>query len=417
MTSLLNLSLGGNPLSFNSDGTVTGAANAAAGTWTTQSASGTNGIAYTPIAGPAQAITVAYGMNANNQLTVGVPAQGGLAAAAPAPIEGFIALEAASALTYCAIENDDPDEPSFTFYVYGALAINPGGNSLSVTNPDGTHLQVAGVAYSGSTALSVGQADAGLDLITFNAVTQNPLAAGGTVDIPAEISIPGLWDVSDGQVKFGAVFDSTSGTPQYAIAVAGTIKGVAAGFEFYSTGGAPRLLFTLQGQIKGTDNQGNWNLSIGYANSQLTATGAVTDSVVLPDGSLTLAGNFTITKGTAPLTFGVNLQAAWKMGADQVSVTVNGSAGSYTLALAGTLVIDKNWDVNFQVTQGSGGNTAFSISVGNGSPGGKLYPQLKAYYSGHSLTLSAGTSLSFTFVNGKLLPTPAATTPPASSAT
>jgi hypothetical protein len=246
-----------------------------------------------------------------------------------------------------------------------------------------------------------------LDLIQFSALTHNVLADGSAVDIPAQISIAGKWDIQDGQLAFGVKYANDGITPNLAIAVAGQIKGVAAGFEFYSSGANSRLLFTIAGEITGTDSNGNWSLSLGYSGNQFTAVGNIRDTIVTPNGTVTFAGSFTITKGKGALTFGVNLAATWALANGQMSIAINGGNRNYALSLAGKLKVGANWEVSFQVTAGTNGSPAFSISVGSAQPNSALNSQLQLYFSGNQLRLSVDLEVSLQYVNGALVPKPA----------
>ncbi len=408
MIPLLKLVRNGQSLDFNSDNTVvTTQGKSAAGTWTAHSDESKNRLTYTPAAtATGEPIDVTYGVNTNNQLTVAVPAQGVYAAAAEQTFPGYISVESRNDFVYYVLENEDPNSANFAFYIYGGMQIDAGANELRVQLGAGNILKIKGTVIDGHTALSASQGDGGLDLLEFSAVTHNDFGAKGVIDLPAEISISGVWDIHDGQIKFVGGYDSTGTTPTFYVAIAGQLKGVAAGFEFYSADGKSQLLFTLQGEIKGVDQNGKWSFSLGYARKMLTASGDFKNTIVTSGGSLVLGGSFNVAKGAGALTFDVNLKATWNLRNGQISVAIKGSNRNYTLSLAGNLTIGNNWNVSFQLNNSSTGAPSFSITIGNASADPDLKTQLQLFFKGNKLTLTANIAVTLTYVNGMLLPEP-----------
>jgi hypothetical protein len=406
MKPLLNLTVSGTALTFNSDGSVTNSLGANQGSWSSQSAA-PNSLTYAPTGAAAVPIAVKYGINANNQLTVAVPAAAGLAAAAAVPIEGFLVVEDNRDVVYYAIEDDDPNQPSFAFHLSGAIAIDPDKNTLTIDTAGLSGvLAIQGMALGGNTALSVGMADNAMDQIEFSAITHNPLSDGSGLDIPAQILLAGRWDVAANQIVFATSYDTTGATPQFSIRIAGNIKGVAAGFEFYSNGASPRLLFTIAGRIDSVDQSGNWSLAIGYAANILTASASLQDTIVTPGGSLSLAGTFTLTKpGAGGLTIAAQIAATWKLANGQLNVVVSGTNGTYAIKLTGDLKID-NWNVAFVIAGGSGDKPSLTINAGYAPPGSSTHAQLSLYCTANQVQLQASLSFTLNFVNGSLLPAP-----------
>lgn len=407
---LFTLTRGGTPLNFNVDGSVTDATGAARGSWSAQSAQRTNGIVYTPTAGAPVTLAVQYGFNANNQLTVAIPNNGSDPALPPTPVAGMIVVQDNQDLAYYAMADGNPGDLPSAFVLYGTIAIDPGRNVLTVSTGVGAALTVTGMPLTGNCALSTQMADNAQDQISFTAITQNPQPDGSSVDIPAQILLVGKWDVQEGQIKFVMNYTNTAGAPTLSIAIAGKLKGVAAGFEFYSAGGQTTLLFTIAGQIKGLNQSGQWELAIGYANNVLTASGSINDTIVTSDGSLALTGSFAIAKGGyTPLTIEVQLQAAWKFSNGQLVVSVaRGATGGYNLALSGDLTVGNDWSVKFAATRSASGGSSFQIAVGYAPPNSPLNGQLSLYYSNNGLQLKVGLTVTLNFVDGALLPQPKA---------
>ena len=406
MKTLLNLTVAGTPLNFNSDGSVTSTAGASQGSWTSVTAM-PNSLTYTPTGQSPISISVVYVINANNQLTVAVPGNQTVGAAGAVPIEGYLVVEDNRDFVYYAIENDDPNEPSFAFYLSGTISIDPDKNVLTVdTGGASGVLTVQGMALNGTTALSTGMADNAMDQIEFSAMTHNLLSDGSAVDIPAQIMLVGKWDVAANQIVFATSYDNTSGTPTFSVRVAGQIKGVAAGFEFYSAGADQRLLFTIAGRIDSADQSGNWSLAIGYAQNMLTATAALQDTIVTPGGSLTLAGSFTVTKpGGGSLQIAAQVQATWKLSNGQLNVVVSASNGTYAIKLSGQFTVD-NWNVSFAIAGASRSAPSLTINAGYAPPGSATNAQLQLYCTANKIQLQASLSFTLYFVNGSLLPTP-----------
>jgi len=349
-----------------------------------------------------------YAINENNQLTVAVTGNVVITPAAAVPIEGYLIVEDNRDLVYYAIENDDPNEPSFAFRLRGEISIDPGANTLTVDLGAGTAaLVVRGLPMTGASALSTGMADNALDQVEFSALTHNPLPDGGAVDIPAQIMLVGKWDLAANQVVFATAYDNSGITPTWSVKVVGQIKGVAAGFEFYSAGDSKRLLFTIAGRIDSVDQKGTWSLAIGYAQNLLTATASLQDTIVTPAGTLELNGSFTVTKpGSGGVQIAAAVQAQWKLANGQLNVVVSSANGTYAIKLAGDFKVD-NWNVSFAVAAGSATGPSLTINAGYAPPGSATNAQLQLYCTANKIQLQASLSFTLYFVNGSLLPKPA----------
>jgi hypothetical protein len=250
----------------------------------------------------------------------------------------------------------------------------------------------------------VSQGNNATDLLEFNATTRNPLAAGGSVDAKAEVSLEGNWDLYDNQLALVMNYDSKSGTPTYYIGVAGRLKGVAAGFELYSDGGSPRLLLTLQGRVVGANQQGEWQLSLGYAQKKLTAALTLDTKIQNQGSTLAIRGQLKVAStGGGSHSLDLDLATTWRMGNGQFNFVVQGANGKYSLALSGELKLD-NWNVTFEIKASAGGAKNLTVSLGVANPGSQLHSQLQLYFSGNQKNLKASLSLKLTFVDGFLLP-------------
>ena len=399
-TPLINATLPGLKLSFFDDGTVTAEGQAAAGTWRTHADAPdrTNALRFAFPGAAEKILPLAYALTADNQLTVAIPSAG----VAPVTLQGRIVVEENRNFCYYLIGDDGWDSPThLAFYVYGDLAIDPAKNQLTVTGP-GAKLVVQGDASAG--ALVVSQGNNATDLLEFNATTRNPLAAGGSVDAKAEVSLEGNWDLYDNQLALVMNYDSKSGTPTYYIGVAGRLKGVAAGFELYSDGGSPRLLLTLQGRVVGANQKGEWQLSLGYAQKKFTAALTLDTKIQNQGSTLAIRGQLKVgsTDGGSH-SLDLDLSATWRMSNGQFNFVVEGSNGKYSLALSGELKLD-NWNVTFEIKASPGSSKNLTVSLGVANPGSQLHSQLQLYFSGNQKNLKASLSLKLTFVDGFLLP-------------
>lgn len=407
-TTLFTLTQAGRTLAFANDGTVTASGQpAAAGTWRTD-ATGKNALQFTLAGAAPVTLPVTYALNANNQLVLTVPANPAAqsAAAGPVTLQGRILVEENRHLAYYLIGDDGWDVPThLAFYVYGTVLIDPAKNQLTVADGAGTSLVLNGHAGTGACALAAGQGDNSLDLIEFTATTHNPLPGGGSADADADISLLGNWDLQNGQVTFSTNVNSGPTGTSLTVAVAGQLKGVAAGFEFSTVGGTPQVLFTIQGRIIGADRSGNWQLSLGYADKRLNASlkGAATykvgGNVIGITGSLQIAG-----AAGGGYTLALDLKAQWTLDNGQFNFAVSGSNGKYSLALSGDLKIDPQWNVTFAIAVDTAGAATLSLTLDSAVPGSPMNAKLKLFFDSHQKTFGASLTLTLNFVAGTLVP-------------
>ncbi len=86
------------------------------------------------------------------------------------------------------------------------------------------------------------------DLLHFHASTDNTLADGSVMNVPADLSFIGTWDIQDNTLKFLSKVTGDITKPDVHIAFAGKIGGVTAGFVYFADSAGTQLAFNISGQ-------------------------------------------------------------------------------------------------------------------------------------------------------------------------
>lgn len=211
------------------------------------------------------------------------------------------------------------------------------------------------------------------DLLHFHASTDNTLADGSVVNVPADLTFIGTWDIQDNSLTFLSKITGDITKPDVHIGFAGKIGAVTAGFVYFADSAGTQFAFNISGQhvwkAGNTTNEFNWRTTLGFSQKTFDAkvsfdltSKSTTGRNFSVDGDLTLQQ----TDGS-PLTMSFNLKAQyqWKNNFLIFKANVSDVAGavSYQLMLEGSFKLDHG-SIQFAIKYANapGGNT-FSLDL------------------------------------------------------
>ena len=225
-------------------------------------------------------VPVRYGFNEFNQLTAQIPAAAnGGADSEKCIFLGQILIDDAHDLVYSVITPDGVAAAT-RITVYGSLRFTEDSNNLSIEMNDGTHAEIKGEKGLSGTAMlkaekNLVQEFKADDLLRFIAFTRNDLNTSA-VRVPrkAQIEFVGKWDVNpdNGQLVFHSKITGDLTKPGVAIAFAGSIKAVSAGFAYFADKDGTKLAFNIKGQHRWNSANAKWELSLGHSQRKFQAT-------------------------------------------------------------------------------------------------------------------------------------------------
>lgn len=207
------------------------------------------------------------------------------------------------------------------------------------------------------------------DLLHFHASTDNTLADGSVMSIPAELSFIGTWDIQQGSLTFLSKITGDITKPDVHIGFAGKIGAVTAGFVYFADSAGTQLAFNISGQhvwkAGNTTNAFNWQSTLGFSQKSFDAKVSFDLSSKTTSGrSFSVNGDLTLQQpsgGALTMSFNLKAQYQWQNNLLTFSADVSDVAGalSYQLMLEGTFKLDH-------------GSIQFAIKFSN-APGGSAF--------------------------------------------
>jgi hypothetical protein len=225
-------------------------------------------------------VPVRYGFNEFNQLTAQIPAAAnGGADSEECVFLGQILIDDAHDLVYSIITPDGVASGS-KVTVYGDLHFTEDSSNLAIEMSDGSEAEITG--EKGLTGTAMLKAEKNLvqefkadDLLRFIAFTRNDLnTSAARVPKKAQIEFVGKWDIDadNGQLVFHSKITGDLTKPDVAIAFAGSVKAVSAGFSYFADKDGKRLAFNIKGQHRWNSAKAKWELSLGHSERKFQAT-------------------------------------------------------------------------------------------------------------------------------------------------
>lgn len=294
-------------------------------------------------------LSVRYGFNKRNQLTVQVVAQPGVEEDSEIwTLPGRILIDDVDDLEYQLID----EKGSLTLKkvtVYGRLSLEGAANQLLLTFADGTSTAITGTSKLNS--LSVEEFFSGGDLardrLRFAAVTRN-MIDGGLEDARADIRFHGRWDLRNNSVVFVTKYDnSNANMPIGFLAFGGEFRGTNVGLAWVKDG---RAVLQVSGRYQWDRSTLGWQLQVGFSKSAgIEAHLEAGGTIVGKNGSLTINGKATLKRGSETAGFSLDLALAYtaKEGVFVFELAVG--QGGYKVDLSGDFKI-ANSQVTMQIT-------------------------------------------------------------------
>jgi hypothetical protein len=362
--------------------------------------------------GPLQAL---YSINQANQLQIALQADGATASAS-VPFSGGIEIDEAHNLTYNLID-DTGNSLNKSITVYGGnFRFEDGTGNLLMDLANGGQISIAG--DSGIASLEADEnrvagfnAD---DLLRFHASTDNTLADGSVVTVPAKLSFIGSWDIQNGKLLFLSKVTGNISKPDVQIGFAGKFGAITAGFVYYADRAGTQLAFNISGshvwKAGNTTDTFNWESTIGYTEKTFSAqAGFQLDSLSKSGRSFSLNGNLKLQQpvgGELSLDFTLKGQYKWKNNLLTFQADVSDVAGAltYDLMLEGTFQLSHGsiaFDVKFSNTAG---NNSFTLDLNYQGDQNSLIRALSFHLqisqTAAGTMINASVSIRLTYVRG-----------------
>ena len=270
----------------------------------------------------------------------------------PAVLNGSIEIDDAHDLVYKLLDDSgNPLNASITIYG-GNFHFADQTSNLVMDLANGGQIEIVG--DSGINSLEAAENHvAGFDaddLLHFHASTDNTLADGSVMNVPAELSFIGTWDIQDGSLKFLSKITGDITKPDVHIGFAGKIGAVTAGFVYFADSQGTQLGFNISGQHNwkagNTTNEFNWQSTLGFSQKSFDAKVSFDLTSKSTSGrSFSVNGDLTLQQPKGgPLTLNFNLKAIyqWKNNLLTFTADVSDVAGalSYQLMLEGTFKLN-----------------------------------------------------------------------------
>jgi hypothetical protein len=423
----LTLTLGGRQLMFATTGDVadvTAAGTTTVGSWRSDAPEADNQIRYVLAGADQPPLKAAYTFNDQNQLVLTAAGDGNVAAAFT--FQGRIEVLRDHNFGYFLVNDDGSDAgPKITVYVT-SVQFAESTNNLQLVLAGGGQAEITGA--SGTQSLeaerNVLPTFKAQDLLTFEAVTSNPLADGSSQDIPADLKFAGSFDLAGDRLVFLSEVQ-TGPRNTVNIGFAGRVGAVTGGFVYFADGVTTEVALNIRGQhvFKSSTGQTDltWETSLGYTGKTFTAAVDVDlTKTTAKGGILDLNGKLRLEKpagGAAP-TFDLNLKATYAFDSSKSKVlvftahVVGGAQPAYDLMLEGTFVYS-NLKLTFliQYTNAAGAQ-AIHAEVGIQGDKSDMTTQLKFVLDLQSdkqasLQLKASFEVRMRFANGIRVKDPA----------
>ncbi len=267
-------------------------------------------------------------------------------------------------------DSGNPLNTSITIYGSNFHFADGTGNLVMDLNSGG---QVSIVGDAGVNSLEAAENHlAGFnanDLLHFHASTDNTLADGSVMNVPADLSFIGTWDIQNNSLTFLSKITGDITKPDVHIGFAGKIGAVTAGFVYYADSAGTQAAFNISGQhvwkAGNTTTEFNWQSTLGFSQKSFDAKVSFDLARKSTRGrSFSVDGDLTLQQANgAPLTMDFNLKAQyqWNNNVLVFKADVSDVAGavSYELMLEGNFKLDH-------------GTIQFAIKYSN-SPGAGLF--------------------------------------------
>lgn len=306
----------------------------------------------------------------SNQLQVVLEADDGTQSD-PSVLLGRIEIDDAHDLVYKLLD-DSGNELNTSVTIYGSnFHFAEMTSNLVMDLENGGQISIVG--DSGVNSLEAAENHlAGFnanDLLHFHASTDNTLADGSVMNVPAELSFIGTWDIQNNSLTFLSKITGDITKPEIHIGFAGKIGAVTAGFVYFADSAGTQLAFNISGQhvwkAGNSTTEFNWESTLGFSQKSFDAKVSFDVTSKSTSGrNFSVDGDLTLhqPKG-GPLTMSFNLKAQyqWKNNFLIFTADVSDVAGamSYQLMLEGTFKLDH-------------GTIQFAIKYSN-APGGDTF--------------------------------------------
>lgn len=315
-----------------------------------------NQIRYTFDGADQTAVPVHYKFDDNNQLVAVIPAAAnGGSDSSPFAFMGTINIDGTFDVVY-SLMDDEGNDINNSITLYGSITVDSSTHNLNVDLGDAGKTQITGA--NGLQSLdaarnSLAKFD-GDDLLQFSAVTTNMLKDGSAAQTLANISLPGTWNIQQGNLVFvGKVEGKT-----IEIGFAGTYKGITVGLAYFGGPDSNEFAFNIHGQHTWDNgSSANWNFSLGYSGTTFTANLSGQSIIKKGNNTFTISGKTTLVKAEGQPTFDLQLDVAYQMdknGFLHFTADIGSQGGnlSYDFGLEGNFVY-------------KGGMLAFQIKFSN----------------------------------------------------
>jgi hypothetical protein len=349
----LTITLGGRKLMFATTGEVADVKDAGpvtVGAWRSEAAEADNQIRYTLAGAEQKPLKATYSFTTGNQLELALTGDSGKAVSST--LQGRIEVLRDHNLGYFLVRDDGSDTGvKLTLYV-SEFKIVETTNNLQLVLAGGGLPEITGA--SGPQSLEAERNTLpkfkAADLLTFEAFTVNPLAGGGTLELPADLVFAGSFDLAGDKLVFLSEVElGTRNTVN--IGFAGRVGAVTGGFVYFSNGTSTEIALNIRGQhvFKSASGETDltWEASLGFSNKTFKAAVDVDlQRTTAKGGLLDLHGKLRLESAAGkPPVFDLNLRASYtfqKMGMQNILVfsahVSGGTQPSYDLMLEGTFV-------------------------------------------------------------------------------
>ncbi len=405
-------------LTLASNGKVFEGDNTVRGNWRTQPKEGEtkNRIYYDLQDMGTMGLDVDYQFNLKNQLETRIRVDGtDITDSNPYTFLGKIEIDDDKDIVYRLISTEGINL-SHSIYLFGNLSVE----SVSRLNLDlegGGTLIIYGRNKPNEIPIKVGEneigdANEGLDKLSFDAVTENVLNFGG-IELPtyetAEIDINGEWTVQDTKLAFIA----RKGSGKTAIVFAGNYKAVSAGIAYMMEDDNQTIAFTIEGKHKFKAGEAKWDLAIGYtAKADKSKRLKATASAEFKQGagrSLTIDGALTIEESSgAKKTIDLSLDAKYEFNGNTIAIKASykdkeDNTKEYNIEIAGDIELEGvgKFVLRASATTGIGESLSIDFEGENDSIFRRLNIKLTRDPNG-KIKWSFAFKFQFTWVNGHL---------------
>jgi hypothetical protein len=287
----------------------------------------------------------------SNQLQVILKADDGTQSN-PFVLLGSIAIDDGHDFVYNLLD-DKGDAVNTSVTVYGSnFHFAEGTSNLTMDLESGGEVSIVG--DSGINSLEAAENHvAGFnanDLLHFHASTDNTLADGSVMSVPADLSFIGTWDIQNNSLKFFSKITGDITKPDVHIGFAGKIGAVTAGFVYFADSAGTQLAFNISGQHvwKAGNNttEFNWQSTLGFSQKSFDAKVKFDLTSKNTNGrNFSVNGDLTLQQpngGPLTMSFHLKAQYQWKNNFLVFKADVRDVAGalSYELMLEGTFKLN-----------------------------------------------------------------------------